>query len=58
VAKETSAEPIRLLRAISEVLERSGNFRVRVVVTTRPGYIVYEDEYQVVAEPFNSTITK
>lgn len=58
MAKETSAEPIRLLRAISEVLERSGNFRVRVVVTTRPGYIVYEDEYQVVAEPFNSTITK
>jgi hypothetical protein len=25
---------------------------VRVFKTRRPGYIVYEDEYQVVAEPF------
>ena len=33
-------------------------FRVTVVVTRRPGYVVFEDEYQVVAEPFNSTITE
>jgi hypothetical protein len=25
---------------------------VRVLKTDRPGYIVYEDEHQVVAEPF------
>ena len=33
------------------VLEENGVI-VRVIKTQRPGYIVYEDEYQVVAEPF------
>jgi len=28
------------------------NVYVRVLKTDRPGYIVYEDEHQVVAEPF------
>jgi hypothetical protein len=33
------------------ILELNG-VCVRVIKTQRPGYIVYEDEYQVVAEPF------
>jgi protein-tyrosine phosphatase len=33
------------------VLERNDSC-VRVIRARRPGYIVYEDEYQVVAEPF------
>jgi hypothetical protein len=33
------------------VVEQSGVF-VHVMKTRQPGYIVYEDEYQVVAEPF------
>ena len=44
-----------VVRAISELLERSGEFRVSVLVSYQPGYIVYEDEQQVVAEPFAST---
>lgn len=28
------------------------NVYVRVLKTDRPGYIVYEDQHQVVAEPF------
>lgn len=30
---------------------------VNVIRTERPGYIVYEDPYQITAEPFSDTIT-
>lgn len=30
---------------------------VEVLHTERPGYVVYEDEYQVAAEPFTETLT-
>lgn len=33
------------------MVEQAGVY-VRVLRTRRPGYIVYDDEYQVVAEPF------
>jgi len=33
------------------VVEQNGMF-VQVLRTRRPGYVVFEDEYQVVAEPF------
>jgi hypothetical protein len=29
---------------------------IREVRTHRPGYVVYEDEFQVVAEPFAETV--
>ena len=29
---------------------------VRMVTTNRPGYVVYEDEHQLVAEPFGETL--
>lgn len=27
---------------------------VQVLKTSRPGYVVYEDEFQIVAEPFSN----
>lgn len=45
------------MRALTEVLERCAGVRVTVLVADQPGYIVYEDDQQVVAEPFSSTIT-
>jgi hypothetical protein len=33
------------------ILERNGIF-VKKIRTDRPGYVVYEDELQIVAEPF------
>ncbi len=33
------------------VLENNG-VHVRTIKTVRPGYVVYEDEFQVVAVPF------
>ena len=30
-------------------------YAMREVRTSRPGYVVYDDEFQVVAEPFSET---
>jgi hypothetical protein len=35
----------------SEILERNGNF-IKKVRTDKPGYLILEDEWQLVAEPF------
>lgn len=39
------------MHALVELL-RSKDVVVEVAVSDRPGYIVYEDEHQVAAEPF------
>ncbi|MGD8858988.1 MAG: hypothetical protein PVI30_03195 [Myxococcales bacterium] len=54
--KDTAKEHIGRAREIAEILEAYG-CPVRMIVTDRPGYIVYEDEHQVVAEPFSETGT-
>jgi pyruvate-formate lyase-activating enzyme len=36
---------------IVQVLERNG-IPVKKITTVKPGYIIYEDEWQIVAEPF------
>jgi hypothetical protein len=52
--KDTALESIRYVREIAEVLKAHGVV-VEMLTAFRPGYVVYEDEYQVVAEPFSST---
>jgi len=52
--KDTAAEHLRRLRDINAILEQH-DFRVRMITTDRPGYIVYEDDFQVAAEPFADT---
>jgi len=42
--------------ALKVLLERYGHF-VEVVKEPRVGYIVWEDAYQVIAEPFTDTRT-
>ena len=49
--KPTATEHIAKVREISCILEQHGVY-VRVIKAQRPGYVIYEDEYQVVAEPF------
>lgn len=53
--KDTAGEHIERVRQMATILERHG-----VVVHTyradRVGYIVYEDEFQIVAEPFSDVI--
>ena len=49
--KSDALQHIAKAREMSCVLEQSGIY-VWTIKTQRPGYVVYEDEYQVVAEPF------
>lgn len=49
--KDTSHEHIAKMREISAILTELG-YGVNELATKRPGYIVYEDEIQIVAEAF------
>ena len=49
--KDTAQEHIAKMREIAAILHDQG-LGVSERSTVRPGYIVYEDEFQVVAEPF------
>ena len=47
---------ISKMREFQTILERNG-IDVEIMTTTRPGYIVYEDKFQVAAYPFADTPT-
>jgi hypothetical protein len=47
---------IARMHRMKDVLEKNGH-QVQVLYETRLGYIVYEDEFQVIAEPFSETHT-
>jgi hypothetical protein len=49
--KPTAAEHIAKMRALVAILEKNG-YLVSQITTDRPGYVVFEDDHQVVAEPF------
>lgn len=46
-----AVEPIRRVRAMVEILREYGII-IDQITTDRPGYVVYEDGWQVVAKPF------
>jgi len=52
--KDSAQEHIKRMHAIAAILERHG-VAVETIRTDRPGYIVYEDDHQIVAEPFRDT---
>lgn len=52
--KDTANEHISYMRELAYILENHGIF-VETIYTDRPGYIVYEDEHQITAEPFDDT---
>jgi hypothetical protein len=49
--KDTAVEHLAYVRDLVAILENHG-VHVRTLKAKRVGYVVYEDEYQVVAEPF------
>jgi hypothetical protein len=53
--KDSAHEHVRRVRELSAVLENHG-VAVRMIKSERVGYIVYEDEHQVVAEPFADSL--
>jgi hypothetical protein len=54
--KDSALEHIARMRAMAEILE-AHDIVVDEIRTERPGYIVYDDEHQVAAEPFKETPT-
>ena len=53
--KPTADQYIQRLWALKSHLEEWG-YNIDVLKTTRPGRIVYEDEFQIVADPFSDTV--
>lgn len=54
--KPTAHRHLRQMHRLAAVFRRVGA-PVFMVTTRRPGYIVYQDEFQIVAEPFRDTRT-
>jgi hypothetical protein len=52
--KDGATDHISMMRELAAILENHG-VRIDVIRTERPGYIVYEDEHQITAEPFNDS---
>lgn len=52
--KDGAHEHLAKIRELVAILEHHG-VSVRMLNASRVGYVVYEDEYQVVAEPFADT---
>ena len=55
--KDTASEHVARMHEIRQVLERNGHV-IEMLSEARVGYIVYEDAFQVVAEPFSETRTR
>jgi len=52
--KAGAAEHLERVREMQHILTANG-IVVEMLATRRPGYVVYEDAYQVAAYPFNDT---
>jgi len=49
--KPPALEHLARMRALAAILEKNG-YQVSRISTTRPGYVIFEDDHQVIAEPF------
>ena len=51
--KPSASEHLAKIRELVKILQNNG-YEVSQITTDRPGYVVFEDDHQVVAEPFRS----
>ena len=49
--KPAASEHLARMRALVAILEKNG-YQISQITTTRPGYVIFEDDHQVIAEPF------
>lgn len=54
--KDSASDYISKTREVASLLEKYG-INVTMIKTNRPGYIVYESDNQIIAEPYSDTIT-
>ena len=52
--KDEATAHISAMRELATCLEQDG-YSVAMLRTSRPGYVIYEDEHQLIAEPFEDT---
>ena len=52
--KDTATEHLSHIRDLVQILENHG-IAVQMLTTDRVGYVVYEDEFQIVEEPFGDS---
>lgn len=52
--KPGATQHIAKMRALAALLDRNG-YTTDVIKSDRPGYVVYEDDVQMIAEPFRDT---
>jgi hypothetical protein len=52
--KDTAGDYLTRMRELARILVEN-DILVEVIETDRPGYVTYEDEIQLVAEPFSDT---
>jgi len=55
--RDTATECISRMHDLTRILESYGH-SVQLITEHRVGYVVYEDEFQVIAEPFTDTQTR
>lgn len=54
--KNSAVEHIAKMHQVAHILRAHG-INVEILKTGKPGYVVYEDQHQVAAEPFHETGT-
>jgi hypothetical protein len=54
--RDSATDCLSRMHRIKAILEKHGH-PVRILTETRVGYVIYEDELQIVAEPFSDTKT-
>lgn len=52
--KGGAEQHINKMRDLAQILESHG-IQTEMIRTNRPGYVVYEDDYQIAAEPYKDT---
>jgi hypothetical protein len=52
--KDSATEHISKLREVASIISRH-DVHTEMIQTDRPGYVVYEDDYQIIAEPFSDS---
>ncbi|MEZ6030687.1 MAG: hypothetical protein R3C46_13170 [Hyphomonadaceae bacterium] len=54
--KPSASEHIAQMHVLAALLDRNG-YATEMIKSERPGYVVYEDDAQIIAEPFRDTPT-
>lgn len=55
--KAAAAEHVAKMHRLAEILRDHG-YHVDMIKSANPGYIVYQDDFQIVAEPFNDMLKR